>query len=124
METMFSCNHVTISCSDIEQAHEFYVNRLGLTLLNRWPRMISVRAGEVRFSISESNEIAKEGNVNIILRTDDIEAAKSTLESRSVTLLEDIVEAPNFMRFFTTQDPDHNIIHIAQYLRDPLAVGG
>jgi predicted enzyme related to lactoylglutathione lyase len=86
--------------------------------------MISVRAGEVRFSISQSDEIVKESNVNIILRTENIEAARNMLQSRGVTLLEDIVEAPNFMRFITIEDPDHNIIHIGQYLRDPLAIGG
>ena len=85
--------------------------------------MIAVKAGEVRLSISQSEEIAKEGNVNIILRTDDIESAKTTLMSRGITLLEDIIEAPNFMRFFTIEDPNHNIIHVGQYLRDPLAVG-
>jgi catechol 2,3-dioxygenase-like lactoylglutathione lyase family enzyme len=121
---MFTCNHITIACSDIDRAHEFYIDKLGLTLLNRWPHMISARAGEVRFSISPSDELSKEGNVNVILRTDDIDAAKKELESRGVTLLEDIVEAPNFMRFFTIEDPDHNIIHIGQYLRDPLAIGG
>lgn len=121
---MFTCNHITILCSDIERAHEFYVDKLGLALLARWPRMIAVRAGDVRFSISQSDEIAKDGNVNVILRTDDVEAARDTLQSRGVTLLEDIIEAPNFMRFFTLEDPDANIIHVGQYLRDPLAVGG
>ena len=105
------------------RAREFYVEQLGLTLLAEWPRMIAVKAGEVRLSISQSEEIAKEGNVNIILRTDDIESAKTTLMSRGITLLEDIIEAPNFMRFFTIEDPNHNIIHVGQYLRDPLAVG-
>lgn len=121
---MFTCNHLTILCSDIERSFDFYVNKLGLTLLMRWPKMFAVRAGEVRFSVSQSDEIAKDGNPQIILRTDDIEAAKVAVTKNGVDLLQDIVEAPNFMRFFTMQDPAGNIIHIGQYLRDPLAVGG
>src|SRR5947208_4362065 len=102
---MFTCNHVTIACSDIERAYEFYVTKLGLTLLARWPRMFAVRTGEVRFSISQSDEIAKDGNIQIILRTDDIDSAKAAIESNGITLAQDIVEAPNFMRFFTLEDP-------------------
>jgi hypothetical protein len=46
------------------------------------------------------------------------------LVTNGLTLAQDIVEAPGFMRFFTVEDPDANVIHIAEYLRDPLASGG
>jgi predicted enzyme related to lactoylglutathione lyase len=121
---MFTCNHITIACSDIESSFDFYVSKLGLELLHRWPRMFAVRAGEVRFSVSQSDEMASESNVQIILRTDDIEMAKAALTGRGLSLDNDIVTAPDFMRFFTIADPDGTVVHIAQYLRDPLAVGG
>lgn len=62
--------------------------------------------------------------MQIILRTDNIEAAKAELVGNGITLAQDIVEAPGFMRFFTIEDPDGNVIHVGQYLRDPLAAGG
>jgi predicted enzyme related to lactoylglutathione lyase len=86
--------------------------------------MFAVRAGDVRISVFQSDEVASSGNVEIILRTDDIETAKAAVTNNEVTLTQDIIEAPGFMRFFTLEDPDRNVIHIGQYLRDPLAVGG
>src|ERR1700733_6550151 len=110
---MFTCNHITILCSEIERSFDFYSNKLGLELLHRWPRMFAVRAGEVRFSVSQSDEIAKDGNVQIILRTDNSDEAKAELVGKGITLAQDIVEAPGFMRFFTIEDPNGNIIHVA-----------
>ncbi len=121
---MLSCNHISISCLDIERWFDFYANKLGLTLLHRWPKMFAVRAGDVRISVFQSEEIASSGNIEIILRTDDIETAKASVTNDGVALAQDIIEAPDFMRFFTLEDPDGNVIHIGQYLRDPLAVGG
>src|SRR4051794_35181031 len=118
---MFTCNHITILTADIERSHEFYVEKLGLSLLRRWPKMFAVRAGEVRLSISESTDaIQVEGNVRIVLRTASIKQAREEVTAKGIVLLEDIVEAPGFMRFFTLQDPDGNILHVGEYLRDPL----
>ena len=113
-----------MSCSNIERSFDFYTNKLGLPLLHRWPKMFAVRAGEIRISVFQSEEVASSGNIEIILRTDDIETAKAAMINSGVILAQDIIEAPDFMRFFTVEDPDGNVIHIGQYLRDPLAVGG
>jgi catechol 2,3-dioxygenase-like lactoylglutathione lyase family enzyme len=121
---MFTCNHISVRCSDIERSIDFYTHKLGLELLHRWPKMFAVRAGEIRISVFQSDEISTTGNIEIILRTNDIESAKTRLVTNGLTLAQDIVEAPGFMRFFTVEDPDANVIHIAEYLRDPLASGG
>jgi catechol 2,3-dioxygenase-like lactoylglutathione lyase family enzyme len=121
---MFTCNHISVGCSDIERSFNFYTNKLGLALLHRWPKMFAVRAGDVRISVFQSDEVASSGNVEIILRTDNIESAKAAVTHNEVTLAQDIIEAPGFMRFFTIEDPDGNVIHIGQYLSDPLEIGG
>jgi catechol 2,3-dioxygenase-like lactoylglutathione lyase family enzyme len=121
---MFTCNHISQGCSDLEQSFDFYVNKLGLTLLQRWPKMFAVRAGEVRISVFQTNEVSTSGNVEIILRTDNIEAAKDSIRNNNIPLIQDIVEAPGFMRFFSLKDPDGNVLHIGEYLRDPLEIGG
>ncbi len=121
---MFTCNHISMSCSDIEQSFDFYVNMLGLTLLHRWPKMFAIRAGEVRISVFQANEISTPGNVEIILRTNNVETAKNSITNSGITLTQDIVEAPGFMRFLSVKDPDGNVLHIGEYLRDPLAIGG
>jgi catechol 2,3-dioxygenase-like lactoylglutathione lyase family enzyme len=121
---MFTCNHISMSCSDIERSFDFYVNKIGLTLLQRWPKMFAVRAGEVRISVFQAEEVSISGNIEIILRTKDLETAKVTIMNNNISLTQDIVEAPGFMRFLSLKDPDGNVIHIGEYLRDPLEVGG
>src|SRR5207248_584086 len=88
IRSMYTCNHITVLCSDVERSFDFYVNKLGLTLLARWPRMFAVRAGEVRFSVSQSEEIANEGNIQIILRTDNIESAKEAATKNGIELIQ------------------------------------
>ncbi len=121
---MFTCNHISMGCSDIERSFDFYVNKLGLPVLHRWPKMFAVRAGEVRISVFQTDEVSTSGNVEIILRTDSIESAKDSIVNNGITLTQDIVEAPGFMRFLSLKDPDGNVLHIGEYLRDPLETGG
>ena len=65
--------------------------------------MFAVRAGDIRFSISQTDEIAKDGNVQIVLRTDDLEAATRSWvisgghHQKGVVPHQDILEAPKFM---------------------------
>jgi predicted enzyme related to lactoylglutathione lyase len=121
---MFTCNHISVRCSDIERSFDFYTKKLGIPLLQRWPKMFAILAGEVRISIFQSDEVSAVGNIEIILRAHDIEAAKATSIANGLTLAQDIVEAPGFMRFYTLEDPDGNVIHIAQYLGNPLTREG
>ena len=57
-----------------------------------------------------------------VLGTDDIEAAVDRLIGRGILFTGQVTEAPGFCRFVQTHDPDGNLVEIAQYLRDPLAV--
>jgi predicted enzyme related to lactoylglutathione lyase len=83
--------------------------------------MFAVKAGDVRLSVFQSQEaVTPSTAVQIVLRTNSLEAERDRLVSAGIELENDIVEAPGFMRFFTVADPSGHILHIAQYFGDPL----
>jgi len=119
--------HVEIHVSSIPEAREFYIDKLGLELLDETPALdlIAVRAGSVRISLFGGyvrNQTPNSNHVgtHIILRTDDLEQTIAELESRGVTFRGEVVEAGGFIKDIETMDPDGNVIEIAEYLRDPL----
>jgi len=119
--------HVEIHVSSIPEAREFYIDKLGLKLLDETPELdlIAVRAGGVRISLFggyERNQTPNSNHVgtHIILRTDDLEQTIEELEARGVAFRGEVVEAGGFIKDIETMDPDGNVIEIAEYLRDPL----
>jgi predicted enzyme related to lactoylglutathione lyase len=121
MNTSFACNHVVIETPSIDRARIFYAETLGLELLESDLKLFAVKAGDIRFSFFESDGEAHTPNaIKVILRTSDIESSFATLKAAGVTVLEEIIVAPGFMKFFTIADPDGNVLFVAEYLRDPL----
>ncbi len=119
----FECKHLSYSCADIKAMKEFYADKLGLELLDNGEHFFAVRAGDVRFSFFAGGKkypIADDSaGMGIILKTDNVNDARAFVLSKDITLLNDIVEAPSFMKFFTLEDPDGNIVHIGEYFADP-----
>jgi catechol 2,3-dioxygenase-like lactoylglutathione lyase family enzyme len=119
------CQHISFNVSDIEAMKDFYVNTLGMELLDDKPNFFAARAGDVRFSFfgganKRNNFDDNEVGTGFVLRTDNIEKIRDELVKKGVPMLNDIVTAPGFMKFITIEDPDNNIIHIGEYLADPL----
>jgi len=118
------CQHMVFSMSDKKAMREFYIDRLGLDVLEDEEHFFAAAAGEVRFSFFEGakkypiNEDAT--GVSIILRCDDIAKKREEIINKGVKILNDITEAPGFMKYLTIEDPDNNIVHIAEYLREPV----
>lgn len=119
--------HIEIHVSSMEMARAFYIDQLGLELLEETPaiNLMSLKAGAVRISIfggyeAIANPIEQKAGTHIIFRTDNIELTYAELKSRGVEFKGEIFEAPGFLMGATTFDPDGNMIEIAQYLRDPL----
>ncbi|HJY62884.1 MAG TPA: VOC family protein [Ignavibacteria bacterium] len=121
---MFKCQHVVISMSDKKTMREFYINKLGLNLLEEEDHFFACAAGPIRFSFFAGakkypvNEDAT--GVTIILRTDNIIQTKEELTAKGISFLGDIVEAPGFMKYLTIEDPDNNLIYISEYYREPV----
>lgn len=120
--------HVEIHVSSLQNAKEFYADKLGLEILEEIPELnlVALKAGNVRISIfggykPNTESSAKKTGTHIIFRTDNIETTIDQLLARGVQFNGDIFEAPGFIRDIATTDPDGNIIEIAEYLRDPLS---
>jgi predicted enzyme related to lactoylglutathione lyase len=110
--------------SDKKAMREFYINKLGLDMLEEEEHFFAAAAGDVRFSFFEGakkypiNEDA--AGISIILRCNDITKKRDEIVNKGIKLLSDITEAPGFMKYLTIEDPDNNIVHIAEYLREPV----
>lgn len=119
------CVHVVLGASDVAQARDFYVNKLGLALMDDNPGFFAVRAGGVRVSVFGGGkrldaEKEETPNLKLVLRTENIESSVKDLKKRGVKFDGGIVDAPGFMRFAPVLDPDNNVIFLAQYASDPL----
>lgn len=120
--------HVETHVTSIDRARDFYVNKLGLPVLDDMPELnlLAVRAGSVRISLFAGYEPRSDGDdrkcgSHLILRTHNLDETIEELTGRGVVFHGDVVEAGGFIRDIATSDPDGNIIEIAEYLRDPLA---
>lgn len=119
--------HVEVHVASLEKAREFYVNKLGLEVIEETPalNLFSVRAGGVCISIfggyePNASPFEKKASTYMIFRTDNIEQTMEGLKKRGIEFKGEIFEAPGFIRDISTTDPGGNVIEIAQYLRDPL----
>lgn len=119
--------HFEIHVHSLNEAKFFYIDALGLELLQDAPaiQMIAVKAGSVRISIFADATIDDIGGAtaaggHIIFRTMDIDATITRLRIAGVAVPDKIAEAPGFMRYIAVRDPSGNLLEIAEYQRDPL----
>jgi predicted enzyme related to lactoylglutathione lyase len=107
---------------DLDEAVAFYRDVVGLELVDRrgdgWAEF---EAGPVRFALHGAGvagiqEVPVSGT--IVLRVDDLDAARWTLRERGATFDEADAEVTGFARFATFRDPDGNPIQIIEYLRE------
>ena len=116
--------HFELHVRDLEVAKHFYVEQLGLPILQQVPSMnlIAVRVGRSRMSIfGNRTDQNGSGPSQIIVSVRDVEASSAELLAKGVVISGPPVEAGKFLRFFTICDPDGNTVAISEYLRDPIA---
>lgn len=120
------CQHIGFNISDVKASKDFYIDKLGLKLIDeKGENFFAAKAGDVRFSffggaVKQPTPPDDASGMSIILRTDNINEAKETVLSKGITLIQDIAEAPGFMKWISIEDPDGNIVHIGEYLTNPL----
>jgi catechol 2,3-dioxygenase-like lactoylglutathione lyase family enzyme len=117
-----SC-HIEVHVTDLAAARHFYVEQLGMAVLQQAPAiaLLAVKAGGIRVSIFGDRAAADQaGPTHLVLGTIDLDREIGRLQARGVVFEEPVIEAPGFCRFIQTRDPDGNLVEIAQYLRDPL----
>ena len=120
----FDCSQILVRVSDLALAREFYVEKLGLGVIEEYPKMFAVRAGSVRFSVfgggTPRNVFDNDPPASIMLRTNDLDSSMAELNAKGVKFEGEVQTAPGFMRYVGLLDPDGNELHLAQYVGDPL----
>ena len=114
--------HFELHVRDLAAARHFYVDQLGLPILQETEAMnlLAVRVGNSRMSLfGNRTDEGGAGPSQIILAVENIEQAVAELQRNGVTVSGPPVAAGTFLKFVTTLDPDGNIVAISEYLRSP-----
>ena len=108
-------DHVYYWTRDMDRAVAFYSDVVGLVLVRReggeWAEF---EAGPIRFAL-HGTEDGSPASGTIVLRVDDLEAARWSLEERGVAFGAYVGEVPGYARFATFRDPDGNPVQIIEY---------
>ena len=115
--------HFELHVRDLGAAKRFYVDQLGLPVLQETASMglLAIRVGNSRMSIfGNRKDAGGAGPSQIILAVKDIEQAVAEIEARGVVVSGPPVTAGTFLRFVTTLDPEGNVVAISQYLRNAI----
>ena len=108
-----TCDHIGLYVKDLDTVMDFYVNKLGLELIDNAEYFFAVKAGNIKFSFSTGEEYYKKqkSNINLMLKTENLEKTRDYVVSKGIKLISDITEVNNY-KFFTIADPEGNKIHI------------
>ena len=111
-------DHVYYWTRDMDVAVAFYRDEVGLELLRReggeWAEFDG--GNGVRFALHGTDDDAPAGGT-VVLRVDDLEGARRTLESRGVVFDAYVGEVEGYARFATFRDPDGNPVQLIEYRR-------
>jgi len=118
------CQHAVVRTVKIIDAKEFYISKLGLEVLEETPNFFAAKAGSMRLSFFEGYERLN-GNepktgVSLILRVDNLTEAIAEISKKGVKIKGDIIDIPKFHKFQEIEDPDGNILYLAEYHVEPV----
>jgi catechol 2,3-dioxygenase-like lactoylglutathione lyase family enzyme len=109
-------DHVYYWTRDMDAGVAFYRDVVGFTLRtrsgNEWAEF---EAGPVRFALHGTDEDPAPAGGTVVLRVDDLDAARRTLEERGAVFDEFVGEVEGFARFATFRDPDAHPVQIIEY---------
>ena len=108
--------HAVIRVTSITQAKEFYLEKLGMEVLEEAKNFFAAKAGGVRRSFFEGYEKAEAGEdtktgISLIFRVDKLDEAISEAQKKGVKLNGEVIDIPNFNKFQEFEDPDGNIFY-------------
>jgi predicted enzyme related to lactoylglutathione lyase len=113
-------DHVYYWVRDMDAAVAFYTEVVGLTLIRRtgdeWAEFDS--GTPVRLALhgaTHGGDPGAAGGATVVLRAEDLDAARRTLEGRGAAFDEHVGEVEGFARFATFRDPDGNPIQLIEY---------
>lgn len=107
--------------SDLDRSLAWYRDTLGFDLLYRlegeaWCEL-GTSVERVNLGLSEVEEAGGKGGATLTFGVEDIEAAKSQLDSLGVRQDGPIREIPGLVRLLTFYDPDENALMLYQDLQ-------
>src|SRR5689334_4170509 len=119
------CQHLVVRTTDINIAKDFYISKLGLEVLEETKNFFAAKAGDVRLSFFEGYERFQAGEdvgtgVSIIFRVDNLEMAIEEAKQNGIKLKGEIIDIPNFHKFQEIEEPDGNIVYLAEYKVEPI----
>jgi catechol 2,3-dioxygenase-like lactoylglutathione lyase family enzyme len=107
--------------SDLDRSVAWYRDTLGFDLLYRMEdeAWCELRTGveRVNLGLSQVEEAGGEGGATLTFGVEDIEAAKSELDSRGVRQDGAIRDIPGLVRLLTFYDPDDNALMLYEDLQ-------
>lgn len=110
-------DHVYYWTRDMDRAVAFYADVVGFPLVRRdGDEWAELDAGPIRFALHGADEAASVApSGTVVLRVDDLDAARWTLEQRGVGFDAHVGEVEGRARFATFRDPDGNPLQIIEY---------
>jgi catechol 2,3-dioxygenase-like lactoylglutathione lyase family enzyme len=113
--TVTGTDFVLIHSTDLERTERFYTGTLGLTLGPRWGEVgFEVETGDTTLAFLDPAKVGREFQPSItavVLRVDDVSAAKAELESAGVEFHTDVIDSGVCHQAYFS-DPDGNAIGI------------
>jgi len=108
-------DHIYYWTRDLDRALAFYTDVVGLPLVrrdgNEWAEL---DGGTVRIALHGTDDDPPASGT-VVLRVDDLDATRWTLEERGAVFDSYVGEVEGFARFATFRDPDGNPIQIIEY---------
>jgi catechol 2,3-dioxygenase-like lactoylglutathione lyase family enzyme len=111
-----SLDHIYYWTRDMDRAVAFYTEVIGLSLVRReGSEWAELDAGSVRFALHHTEDDGAASSGTVVLRVDDLDAARWTLEERGAVFDAFVGEVAGYARFATFRDPDGNPVQILEY---------
>lgn len=121
----------SMAVSDMPKAKEFYTDKLGLKVVqdyrqddNNWWVALDLPEGDVTITLTTHHGNAKPGAMVMYFAASDAAAAHKELSEKGVKVSDvkdDLFGPGSGVKFFTLEDPDGNLIHLAEAQRTPFA---
>ena len=108
-------DHIYYWTRDMDRALAFYSEVLGLPLVRRdGDEWAELDGGPVRLALHGAEE-GHPASGTVVLRVDDLDATRWTLEQRGAVFDAYVGEVEGYARFATFRDPDGNPVQIIEY---------
>ncbi len=117
--------HTVVRVSDINIAKDFYINKLGLIMIEDSGNFFAAKAGSVRLSFFAGYEKAvvsdePKTGISLIFRVQNLDNASAELKVKGILPFGEVIDIPNFHKFLEYEDPDGNVFFLAEYKVEPV----